>query len=93
MKAYDMKAMLNVFHYRLQRKVRSQRDYSAATRLEIMKYLEECLWEFEMLELPSRSMRCVGGKQLEHDTADVCICLDHNNHKKRYSVPAYVCQV
>ena len=44
MKAYDMKAMLNVFHYRLQRKVRSQRDYSAATRLEIMKYLEECLW-------------------------------------------------
>ena len=42
-KAYDMKAMVSPFYYRLQTKDRSQRDYSAATRLEPMEYLEECL--------------------------------------------------
>ena len=61
--AYYMKAMVNLFYYHLQPKVRSQRDYSATTRLEIMKYLEECLWEFEVLELPWSPMRCADRKQ------------------------------
>jgi len=58
-----------------------RRAYSAPARLELMEHLETCLWQFELLGLPSKSTRCVDGEHHERVIVNVLICLDHYDSK------------